>query len=122
MHDTTAILRILVVEDDYFIADDIVRSLRAAGLAIAGPVSGEAAASAELDQASIDFAVVDINLNGSISFGVAAELRKRGIPFLFLTGYESSVVPAEFQDAVLMQKPHDGDMIVAEIRRQQNLG
>ena len=109
---------VLIVEDEFFIADDLARALRRKGMATLGPVADPIAAMATINGAEVDFAVVDINLDGAISFKVAAELRRREIPFLFLTGYDTSVVPAEFGDAVLLQKPSDSDVIVAEIERQ----
>jgi DNA-binding response OmpR family regulator len=35
----------------------------------------------------LDLAVLDINLGGTMSFPIAEALARRGIPFLFLTGY-----------------------------------
>lgn len=110
---------VLIVEDEYFIAHDLVRALKEDGLEALGPVSGPAAALLALDQQVVDFAVVDINFDGDISFEIATELRRRAIPFLFPTGYDTSVLPAEFDDAVLLQKPNDGKVIVAEIVRQR---
>lgn len=110
--------RVLIVEDEYFIADDVVRTLRNEGLETIGPVADDTAALAALRGGGIDFAVLDINLDGAISFGVASELRRRSIPFLFLTGYDPSIVPAEYGDVAVLQKPSEGVAIVAEIRRR----
>ena len=108
---------VLIIEDEYFIASDIVHTLQQGGLRTLGPVSDPAAAVRMLESEQVDFAVVDINLEGKMSFSVAADLRRRAIPFLFYTGYEASVVPHEFGDVILLQKPNDGDALVAEIRR-----
>lgn len=108
---------VLVLEDEYFIADDLARNLAAEGLTIVGPVATERAARSRLDETRIDFAVLDIDLQGAKSFGLAAELRARGVPFLFLTGYDRSSVPKAFDDVPILQKPQDPDAVVAEIRR-----
>ncbi len=118
MNSAAAAFKVLIVEDEFLIADDLARALQKEGWTVAGPVADAAGASAALD-GTVDFAVVDINLDGAISFAVAAELRRKAVPFLFLTGYDTSVVPAELDDVVLVQKPNDGEAVVAEIWRQR---
>lgn len=112
--------RVLIVEDEYFIADEVAIALRRDGFDAVGPVAETAAALAALDAGNVDFAVVDINLEGTASFAVASELRARNIPFLFLTGYDASIVPAELNDVPLLRKPYDGHMVVAEVKRHRD--
>jgi DNA-binding response OmpR family regulator len=98
--------RILVVEDEYFLADDISRGLRSAGADVAGPVG-------ELDDALsiingggvLDGAVLDVNVRNELVFPIAHELRARRVPFLFTTGYDKVSITAEFQDVMLWEKP-----------------
>lgn len=98
-------IRVLVVEDDYFIADEICNTLRAHGAEVLGPSPdiehGRRLARSE----PIDCAVLDINLQGDLAFNLANELRQRGTPAIFATGYDDSVLPAEFSDAVRLEKP-----------------
>lgn len=115
MTDRSNPCRVLVVEDEYYIADDLVRALRANGLAIVGPVASQSAALGELDRHAVDFAVIDINLDGAISFNLAAVLQARDIPFMFLTGYDPSVLPEAFRSVLLLQKPYDHDAVLGEI-------
>ncbi|WP_156443027.1 response regulator [Blastomonas sp. CCH3-E3] len=59
--------RVLVVEDDFLIADDFSRRLVAHGAQIVGPAATLDAALQALDQAgSVDVAVLDINLRGTL--------------------------------------------------------
>lgn len=99
-------LRILVVEDMFLIADDLRNCLLDWGCEVVGP---QASVDRALDSARaerLDGALLDINLNGQLSFPVAVELRTRAVPFIFLTGYDSeSVVPAEFNDIPRSRKP-----------------
>ncbi|MFV0623797.1 response regulator [Sphingomonas sp. ac-8] len=108
-------VRILVVEDEYFIADDLVRMLKHEAMDVAGPASNEESARAELDRGGVDVAIVDINLDGEVSFAVAAGLRRRGVPFLFLTGYDPAVVPPTFRDVPVLQKPYDADAVLGAL-------
>lgn len=109
--------RILVVEDEYFIADEIVRLIEREGMCVAGPVSTWAAAKAEIERQAVDQALVDINLDGSISFETAMELRRRGIPFLFLTGYDATVVPPDLAGTIVLQKPFDERALLEAVRQ-----
>jgi CheY-like chemotaxis protein len=99
---------ILVVEDEYFLADDIVRALQALGAGVVGPCGELEDATRMLDEhRTIDAAVVDINLRSEMVFPLARLLRARSIPFVFATGYDHAAVDAEFQDIHLWEKPLD---------------
>ncbi|MEH3120033.1 MAG: PAS domain-containing protein [Methylorubrum populi] len=97
--------RILVVEDDYYLATDTARALRRAGAAVLGPCPSEAAAREALDEGAPTAALVDINLGSGPSFALAALLRERGTPFVFITGYDEGVIPPDFADVERLQKP-----------------
>lgn len=98
-------LRVLVVEDDYFIAEEICSTLREHGAEIIGPSPDVERGLQLLQSHEIDCAVLDINLQGNLAFGVAKELRQRGTPAIFATGYDVSVLPSEFSDYVRLEKP-----------------
>lgn len=99
--------RILVVEDEYFIADDIARALDALGASVVGPYGKLDEVIAALDDQAVDCAILDINLRGESSYQVARILRERGIPFFFASGYDPAAIEAEFADVRLFQKPFD---------------
>jgi CheY-like chemotaxis protein len=107
--------RILVVEDDYYLATDTTRALRGAGAEVAGPCPTEQAARDELRDARPTAAVVDINLGGGPSFGLARTLHEEGIPFVFLTGYDEEAIPAEFAGVPRLQKPIELRRIVTAV-------
>lgn len=100
-------LRVLVVEDDYFIASEICTALKRAGAAIIGPAPDLETGLAAIRRELLDCAVLDINLHGQLAFQIAAELRARGIPSIFATGYDDSVIPESLADAVRLEKPID---------------
>jgi CheY-like chemotaxis protein len=56
--------------------------------------------------ASIDTAILDINLAGVESFPIAAELRHRGIPFMFSSGYTAKNIPDAYRGESVLQKPY----------------
>ncbi len=97
---------VLVVEDEYFIADDMRRVFEENGATVIGPVGSVEDALAILSEAPpIDGAVLDINLRQTMVFPIADLLRQRGVPFVFATGYESIVIPERLRDAVHCEKP-----------------
>ena len=99
-------LRVLVVEDEWMLADELRRDLEAAGATVLGPVgSVDEALRVLSDQPVPDAAVLDVNLNTKMVFPVATALRKRGVPFVFTTGYDCSALPDAFAGVVCFEKP-----------------
>jgi CheY-like chemotaxis protein len=97
---------ILVVEDEYLIADDVCDALNDAGAVVLGPCATvEAAARLIADQPVIDGALLDINLAGTMVFGIADALVERGVPFAFATGYDRGSIPDRFAEVPRLEKP-----------------
>lgn len=108
--------RILVVEDDYLLADDLSDALVAAGATVLGPVPSIEEAATMIDTDSrIDAAILDINLRGDMVFPVADALAGRGIPFAFATGYDQSVLPERYAARPRVEKPFRVRSIAATI-------
>lgn len=104
--------RILLVEDDYFIAADLRSWFEESGAKVLGPVpSVDAALALIAATAEIDAAVLDINLQDELVYPVADALRARGVPFLFATGYDPAVVPPAHGAVALCQKPIDPQVV-----------
>ena len=96
--------RILIVEDEYFIAADLRRALTREGAEIVGPV-GNLEAGLNLADEPIDAAVLDVNLEETHSYPIADRLKARNVPYMFLTGYDGWSLPSGYQDAACMAKP-----------------
>ncbi len=110
--------RVLVIEDEYFLADDIVRTLSALGARIVGPFGDlNEATDAVHGDIAIDAAIVDINLRSEVVFPLARVLRARNVPFVFTTGYDRTSIDAEFQDVSLWGKPLDVAAMARELTR-----
>ena len=108
-------LRILVVEDNFLAAEVVRDALEQNGCTVIGPVGRVAEGLRLVEQEKLDGAVLDINLNGDRCFPIAEALRGRGVPFVFLTGYDSStVIPAELRETRRLGKPvHEHHLIEA---------
>lgn len=106
--------RILIVEDAVLLALELETGLHEAGAEVIGPAYELEEAMALLDQ-RIDAAVLDANLNGQSVTPVAEVLAKRGVPFVFATGYGGSAgAPAGFE-APIIRKPYDVTQVAAAV-------
>lgn len=102
---------VLIVEDEYFIADELAEALSLAGATVLGPARNIDQALQLLDATSVDFAIVDINLRGSATFSVADRLADRHIPFVFATGYDTGIIPDRHRGITVWEKPFDIDQL-----------
>ncbi|SFR96459.1 response regulator [Sphingomonas jatrophae] len=97
---------ILIVKDEYLLADDLRAAMHRAGAEVLGPFPTLADAAACIDTGSaLDAAVLDVNLQGEMVFSLADMLVARGVPFIFSTGYDQSALPARFASAPRLEKP-----------------
>ncbi|PAY06754.1 hypothetical protein CK489_28255 [Bradyrhizobium sp. UFLA03-84] len=108
--------RVLVVEDEFFLADDMGHALRAIGADIAGPAGDIDDAMRILhDGGVIDGAVLDVNIRKQMVYPVARELLARGVPVVFTSGYDKVVISGEFADIPLWEKPLDHRALVRSL-------
>lgn len=82
-------MRVLVIEDEIIIAEDIRQILQSLGHEVVGIALNYTQAMQMIDSQSIDLALIDIVLSGSkTGIDVAAEIRQRHhFPFIFLTSH-----------------------------------
>ena len=106
--------RILIVEDEYFIASDLKRALKAEGAIIVGPV-GNLEAGLSLAEETLDAAVLDVNLEQTLSYPIADRLRNLGVPYMFLTGYDGWSLPVEHQATARLAKPFGSQVVVTMV-------
>lgn len=110
--------RILVVEDEALVALDICDALERSGYDVEGPASRLEAALELARSAPLDAAVLDANLAGEPAFPVADELARRGVPFLFASGYSDlKNFPAAHQSVTRIEKPFDRTQLVQAVGR-----
>ena len=97
--------RILLVEDEIFVVWLLEDMLADLGCAVVGPASSVNQALAMIDAEAIDAAVLDVNLNGQMSYPIADALAARGVPFVFSTGYGKDRLLDRYRIFPVMQKP-----------------
>jgi DNA-binding response OmpR family regulator len=109
-------LRILVVEDEYLLADGMQHELEKLGVLVIGPALTVATALRLLDAALVvDGAILDINLGGEKSFPIADALHEHSIPFVFASGYDSAMIPEPYRNVRCFEKPVDLQDVIRAI-------
>jgi len=87
--------RVLIVEDDYFIATDLAFFLQEQAYAVVGPAPSVDEALSLIEVRPPDIAVLGIHLDDETSFPIANRLAALGIPFMFLTSDGLNEIPIE---------------------------
>ena len=99
--------RLMVVEDELLVSMLLEEILTDLGAAVAGPygrlADGLAAARAE----RFDGAILDLNLAGQAAEPLADLLMARGMPFVFITGYQRDSIDRRYANVPVLPKPID---------------
>jgi ActR/RegA family two-component response regulator len=116
--------KVLVMEDEFFLAFDLKEQIEDAGGTVLGPCMDVADGIAQLE-AEPTCAIVDINLGHGPSFEIAGELQQRDVPFFFLTGYDAPSIPPAFASIERIEKPAEASHVmdaVARLAATRNVG
>lgn len=102
---------VLVVEDEYLIRmllEDMLDELGYGVIAAVGTISEacQVATSGEFNAA-----ILDVNLDGQEIYPVADILTKRGLPFVFVTGYGERSLPEPYRGRPALQKPFQAEQL-----------
>jgi CheY-like chemotaxis protein len=96
---------ILVVEDNFLASEMIRLAVEDANFNVIGPASSVDEGMRLASGAELDGALLDINVGGCQAYPLARLLQSRGVPFIFVTGYDRTVLPKDMQTAPLVSKP-----------------
>ena len=108
---------VLILEDDYYLAEDAKAVLESAGATVIGPFHAAASALDAARNGEPDCAVVDINLGGGPNFAPAEGLLGMGVPVVFITGYDDEVIPEALSHVPCLQKPTQPHRIIAAVQQ-----
>lgn len=104
-------MRVLILEDDPFIALDLQGIVESEGHEVVGVHRSLAEARKRLSDA-FEFALLDIDVLDGKSFELASALSDRKIPFAFVSASNRADLPARFRDAHFVAKPYNESAIV----------
>lgn len=108
----------LLVEDNIILAMDMVESMTRLGAAKVETAATVQEGMAAIGKQQFDFAILDLNLRGVVSFDLADKLLSQGVPFIFVTGYGSSVdMPVRLAETQVLTKPIDDGSLSLALER-----
>lgn len=97
---------ILVVEENYWIAQDVAEALLDAGADVLGPVSCVGDALRVIaTESQIDGALLDVNVRQEAIWPVVDVLLERGVPIVLVTGYSARAIPHAYAHLSRYEKP-----------------
>ena len=98
--------RILIVEDDWVVAEETARTLSRLGAVVVGPAATLAEAMALVSSSkTLHGAILDINLRGERVYPLVDVLKGKGVFQVFLTGYDGEAIPVPYRTVPRLQKP-----------------
>jgi CheY-like chemotaxis protein len=109
-------LQVLIVEDEELVAMLLEDMLADLGCEVTASVRSLTAAFEAIEKAPPQLAILDVSLAGKQVFPVAEALAEKGLPFIFSSGYGSSIVPSAFKAAPVLPKPFQPRELVEAIR------
>jgi CheY-like chemotaxis protein len=106
----------LVVEDEFLISLMTVDFLESLGCEVVGPAARLAAAFELAQSESLDAAVLDINIAGDLIWPVAEVLRRRCVPFIFLSAHpQLREIPIPFAAVPHLEKPLEQNHLLRQL-------
>lgn len=110
--------KILIVEDEFFVAMDLESTVRDLGATVAAVCYELGTALEVAKSAEIDAAILDVDLSGEVVYPVADILLQRGIPFVFHTGHVSKAeLHSRYANAPVCRKPSTSEDLSNAIRK-----
>ena len=103
--------RVLVVEDEYLIRMLLEDMLDELGYGVVAAVGTISEASHIATSGEFNAAILDVNLDGQEIYPVADILAKRGLPFVFVTGYGERSLPEPYRGRPALQKPFQAEQL-----------
>src|ERR1700722_20819394 len=111
MSESKTAPRVFVVEDEYLIRILLEDMLADLGFEIAAATGTIAEASDLASNGQFDVAILDVNVDGKEVYPVADILAKRGVPFVFVSGYGEDSLTERYRGRPSLQKPlHTGPL------------
>jgi two-component sensor histidine kinase len=117
-------LRVLVVEDSFMILSALELAFASFGWTMVGPATRVQRAMAMVNTERFDAVLLDVNLDGEMSWDVAVALKARGVPFVLSTGYAiGELLPPFLQGSTFIRKPYKSEdlersILSAEARKR----
>jgi CheY-like chemotaxis protein len=110
--------RVLVVEDNWLVGDEVRLLIEREGARIFGPLPSAASALKAASQETLDGALLDVQLRDGSALPIASVLRIRKVPFIVMSGFDRSQVPYPMRRAPFVAKPIVGQVLIEAANRE----
>ncbi|WP_325064314.1 HWE histidine kinase domain-containing protein [Alteriqipengyuania lutimaris] len=108
--------RILVLDDEWLVAEQYANSLVGAGCEVVGPFHDIAQARQAVETGKLDFAVVDFNIDGEEATPLLELLEEREVPFLVVSGYGTDLnLTEKLGERAFLAKPASPAAMLARV-------
>lgn len=112
--------RVFLAEDHFAIALALTGMLESFGCRVVARATSAASAADTARMVEADWAVLDINMGDGYCYAAAAHCRSRGIPVIFVTGYdEPPDMPADLAEVPRLLKPVEKAHLRRALRLQR---
>lgn len=105
---------VLILEDELIIAFALEDMLTGMGAEVVLASTLEEA-DVHLTDTVFSLAVLDVNVHGLKSYGIAEALAARGVPLIFATGYGNAEHPPQFAAFKTLTKPYSRHQLMQAI-------
>jgi CheY-like chemotaxis protein len=109
--------RVLVVEDQFLVAEEMRRAVARLGGQVIGPVGAVSEGLRLAQSERLDLALLDVNLHGEAVDALADHLQREGVPMIFATGYGRASLARQFQSVPHLEKPVSAAALAAAVAR-----
>lgn len=116
MTESLAGARVLILEDEFFLADDLARALRDAGGEPVGPVATIEQAEAIVARERLDGAILDLNLRGEMASDFADRLAAREVPCVIVSGYGEDGLSEPVTRLRRLEKPVEAPAVIDALK------
>ena len=103
--------RLLMVEDEVLVGMMAKRIVEDLGATVLGPYGGLADGLAAARSERFDGALLDFNLAGELADPLADLLIARGVPFVFITGYQRDSIDRRYANVPVLPKPLEAETL-----------
>jgi CRP-like cAMP-binding protein len=114
---TAAQDKVLIIERDPFIGEEIRTAFRELGAATAGPFADAETAARIVDLRRVSRAVLNMDAPADPVFRLAAKLTMSGIPAVLTCTGDANGIPPELAGAQFIEKPFDAQQLAKSLLR-----
>lgn len=113
---------VLVVEDDFFIREQLCEELQSLGFDEIGMAADLRSGAEVLDSGAFTLAILDVNLGNELVFPLAERIAQRQIPIIFCTAVLAERMPEPWSGYPILKKPVDWSRFAALVRAAESAG